>query len=63
MKNDTIQISGFENQVYFARLLVALELRRTHGREFAARFLEEFDVEIRRAVAARGEAHCQRFLH
>jgi len=41
---------GFENEVYFARLAVALELRQTHGMIFAACFLEQFDAEIRRAV-------------
>ncbi len=63
MNNTSDQLSGFENQVYFARLMVGLELRRTHGKEFAARFLEEFDEEIRRAVLARCEIYCSQVLH
>jgi hypothetical protein len=34
----------------FAKLVVALELRRTHGIVFAAAFLEEFDAEISSAL-------------
>lgn len=35
---------------YFAKLLVALELRQTHGIVFAAAFLEQFSPEIGRAA-------------
>lgn len=34
----------------FAKLLVALELRRTHGKVFAAAFLDQFAPEVTRAA-------------
>lgn len=35
---------------YFGRLVIAIQLRRSHGTIFAAAFLAEFDVEISRAI-------------
>lgn len=37
--------------LYFAKLMVALELRRTHGVIFAAAFLDQFGSEIGRAAS------------
>lgn len=37
-------------EVYFARLMVALELRQTHGIIFATAFLDQFTPEIGRAA-------------
>lgn len=36
--------------VYFARLTVALEIRRTHGLRYSAAFLREFAAQIRTAA-------------
>lgn len=36
---------------YFAKMLVALELRRTHGIVFAAAFLDQFAPEVCRVAA------------
>lgn len=52
-----VSMTGLEHQrqgdsraFYFAKMLVALELRRTHGIVFAAGFLELFAPEICQAA-------------
>ena len=48
-KND--DSSSISSDQYFGRLLIAMELRRTHGMVYAVFFLEEFEEELYRAVA------------
>jgi hypothetical protein len=39
-------IETLESPYFFAKMVVGLELRRTHGVEFASAFLAEFGYEI-----------------
>lgn len=39
------------SEFYYAKLLLALTLRQSHGLDFAAAFLEEFGCEIQRATS------------
>ena len=41
---------------YFAKLFIAIELRRSHGVYFASAFLEDYESEIRRAIDERSKA-------
>lgn len=44
-----------DSHCYFAKLLIALELRRTHGIVFTAAFLRQYEHEIAHAVSICGE--------
>jgi hypothetical protein len=44
-----------DSQCYFAKLLIALELRRTHGTVFTAAFLRQYEREIALAVSVCAE--------
>lgn len=52
IQNDT-RVS--DSHCYFAKLLIALELRRTHGTVFTAAFLRQYEHEIAHAVAVCAE--------
>ncbi len=49
-------VNGNED-CYFAKMLIALELRRTHGVVFAAFFLRQYESEIARALLTRQRSH------
>ncbi len=46
---------AMENPFYFAKLVVALELRRTHGMTFATAFVVEFEMEIIAAACSNAQ--------
>lgn len=50
MINPTNEPTSAGNELFFAKLLVALALRKTHGIVFAAAFLDEFESEIHLAA-------------
>ncbi len=48
---DKTENSSLGSEQYFGRLLIAMELRRTHGMLYAVSFIEEFEEQIYIAVA------------